>query len=204
MTSAACLVTSVPVTPIATPTSASFTAGASFTPSPVMVTISPRRLKLLTILSLCTGSTLAKTVYLPISRSSSSSESLSSSAPVIAIPPLSSPAFAATAMAVFLWSPVIMTVFTEADAHLRIAVFASSRGGSVMPAKPRNTRFPRSGSSLSEVHTASARTLRALSDISPAFSSRPLRTAAVIAAGLPFSSIYCEHLGSITSSAPLK
>mgnify|MGYP000888818643 CR=1 FL=1 len=37
-------VASVPVMPMATPMSASFTAGASFTPSPVMVTMCPRRL----------------------------------------------------------------------------------------------------------------------------------------------------------------
>src|SRR5665647_3797866 len=42
------LVTSVPVMPMATPMSASLTAGASLTPSPVMATISPRRRQALT------------------------------------------------------------------------------------------------------------------------------------------------------------
>ncbi len=41
---AASLVTSVPVIPIAIPMSAFFSAGASFTPSPVMATMWPRRL----------------------------------------------------------------------------------------------------------------------------------------------------------------
>ena len=39
---AASLATSVPVMPIATPTSARASAGASFTPSPVIATTSPR------------------------------------------------------------------------------------------------------------------------------------------------------------------
>ena len=38
---ALCLVTSVPVMPMATPMSADLTAGASFTPSPVMATMLP-------------------------------------------------------------------------------------------------------------------------------------------------------------------
>ena len=38
---AASLVTSVPMTPIATPRSAALSAGASLTPSPVIATISP-------------------------------------------------------------------------------------------------------------------------------------------------------------------
>ena len=40
--SAACFETSVPVMPIATPMSAVFSAGASFTPSPVIATTAPR------------------------------------------------------------------------------------------------------------------------------------------------------------------
>ena len=39
--SAACLATSVPVMPIATPMSAAFSAGASLTPSPVIATTAP-------------------------------------------------------------------------------------------------------------------------------------------------------------------
>ena len=48
----ASFVTSVPEIPIATPISASFIAGASFTPSPVIATIFPFCLNALTILSL--------------------------------------------------------------------------------------------------------------------------------------------------------
>ena len=46
---------------MATPMSAAFSAGASFTPSPVMATTCPRDLRALTIASLCSGETRAKT-----------------------------------------------------------------------------------------------------------------------------------------------
>ena len=57
--SAASFDTSVPVMPIAMPMSAVFSAGASFTPSPVIATIAPSRCSALTIRSLCSGLTRA-------------------------------------------------------------------------------------------------------------------------------------------------
>ncbi len=57
--SEASLVTSVPVMPIATPMSACLSAGASFTPSPVIATEWPFPFSALTIRSLCSGETLA-------------------------------------------------------------------------------------------------------------------------------------------------
>mmetsp|Transcript_3213 Transcript_3213/g.7560 ORF Transcript_3213/g.7560 Transcript_3213/m.7560 type:complete len:226 (-) Transcript_3213:2402-3079(-) len=60
--SAASLATSVPRMPIAIPTSASFNAGASFTPSPVMATIWPENCwYACTMACLLSGETLAKT-----------------------------------------------------------------------------------------------------------------------------------------------
>ena len=56
---AASLLTSVPVIPMATPMSARLRAGASFTPSPVMDTILPRRCQASTIRILCSGETRA-------------------------------------------------------------------------------------------------------------------------------------------------
>ena len=53
--SEASLATSVPL-PMATPMSAACRAGASFTPSPVMATISPRCCQASTILTLSSGS----------------------------------------------------------------------------------------------------------------------------------------------------
>ena len=57
--SAASLVTSVPVMPIATPMSAALSAGASFTPSPVIATICPSAWSASTMRSLCSGATRA-------------------------------------------------------------------------------------------------------------------------------------------------
>ena len=56
---AASLVTSVPVMPIATPMSADLSAGASFTPSPVMATMFPSACRASTMRSLCSGATRA-------------------------------------------------------------------------------------------------------------------------------------------------
>ena len=58
---AAPLATSVPVIPIATPMSAFFNAGASFTPSPVIATIWSWRLNASISCNLCSGDTRAKT-----------------------------------------------------------------------------------------------------------------------------------------------
>ena len=57
--SAASFETSVPVMPIATPISAFFRAGASFTPSPVIATICPLSWSAVTMFSLCSGLTRA-------------------------------------------------------------------------------------------------------------------------------------------------
>ena len=79
--SAASLVTSVPVMPIATPMSARFSAGASLTPSPVMATTLPWRLRVSTRRTLSSGATRATTPISSSCRSSSSSCSAANSAP---------------------------------------------------------------------------------------------------------------------------
>ena len=61
--SAAFFETSVPVMPIATPMSALFSDGASLTPSPVIDTMWPSFLSIFTIRTLCSGDTLANTLY---------------------------------------------------------------------------------------------------------------------------------------------
>ena len=53
--SAASLLTSVPVMPMATPMSARRRAGASLTPSPVMATTAPRARQASTMRSFCSG-----------------------------------------------------------------------------------------------------------------------------------------------------
>ena len=73
--SAACLLTSLPLIPIAIPTSARFKAGASLTPSPVIPTISSFFCSASTIRSLCSGVVLAKTSTVWTFTANSSAES---------------------------------------------------------------------------------------------------------------------------------
>ncbi len=87
--SAVSLVTSVPVMPIATPICAAWSAGASFTPSPVIATTWPCCCNLSTMRCLCSGATRAKTETLSSAASNSSSLRCATSPPVIASPPSS-------------------------------------------------------------------------------------------------------------------
>ncbi len=148
--SAAPLATSVPVTPIATPMSAAFSAGASLTPSPVIATIRPSCCRASTMRSLCSGATRANTETSATATRSATSSSRSSSAPLNARAPspmmprsaaiplsLMMPRSAAMRDAVKGWSPVIMITRTPARRASAIAVRASSRGGSMIPTMPR-------------------------------------------------------------------
>ena len=80
--SAACLDTSVPVMPMATPMAACCSAGASFTPSPVMAGTSPSCCSILTSFCLSCGSVRQK-IRFPERRMErcSCSDSLKKSAP---------------------------------------------------------------------------------------------------------------------------
>lgn len=132
--SATSRLTSEPLWPMATPTSARLRAGASFTPSPVMATTSPAFCRASTILSFCSGLTRAKTSTFK----SSSSESASSSSPV-ATTSAGIPTLRAMARAVAGWSPVTITTRTPAFKTLATASGTSGRGG------PAGGRSPRSG-----------------------------------------------------------
>ena len=79
--SAACLETSVPVMPMATPISANLSAGASFTPSPVIATIAPSCRRAFTTRSLCSGLTRAYTDTSRTVRRNASSDIFSISLP---------------------------------------------------------------------------------------------------------------------------
>lgn len=138
--SATSRLTSEPLWPMATPTSARLRAGASFTPSPVMATTSPAFCRASTILSFCSGLTRAKTSTFK----SSSSESASSSSPV-ATTSAGIPTLRAMARAVAGWSPVTITTRTPAFKTLATASGTSGRGGSSRRTKPKK----RSPSSLS-------------------------------------------------------
>ena len=136
--SEAFFVTSVPLLPMAMPISAVFMLGASFTPSPVMATTFPFSFKYETMAFLCRGVTRANTVQrfttslhcAGVSPSSSSPEMTCSSLPAM-------PAFFAMASAVFLWSPVIITVVIPARTHSETALSTPAFNGSVMPHMPR-------------------------------------------------------------------
>ena len=138
---AASFATSVPVTPIATPISACFKAGASLTPSPVIATIFPFSCHARTIRILCSGDTLAYTEIFGTNSFNSSSLIFSISAPSQASDKsCNMPTLLAIAAAVILWSPVIITGRIPAFIHSITAVFDSSLGGSIIAIKPRNTR----------------------------------------------------------------
>ena len=142
--SAACFATSVPFLPMAIPTSAAFRDGASFTPSPVMATIPSACLKACTIRTLWSEETLANTRIFPIRSASSLSPIRFNSSPVMHWDGESAiPSFSATARAVFLWSPVIITVVTPAWRNSSTASAASGRIGSSRTASPKNV-IPRS------------------------------------------------------------
>ena len=104
---AASLATSVPEIPMAIPMSARLSAGASFTPSPVMATTSPPRLSAETIRSLCAGDTRAKTEVPGRTCASASSLMRSRATPVTAAPSPPKPSSRAMAAAVVGWSPVV-------------------------------------------------------------------------------------------------
>ena len=138
---AASLVTSVPVLPIATPIAASFTAGASLTPSPVIATIFPWDFMAFTMRSLSAGLTLANTEAVFTASLSSLSLIKDISAPVKAFPPLFIiPACLAMFIAVFLWSPVSIIIRIPAFSHFFTAAFISGRSGSSIPWSPTKTK----------------------------------------------------------------
>ena len=136
--SAASFVTSVPVIPIATPMSERLSAGASFTPSPVIATTLPWRLSMSTSRTLSSGATRATTPISPTWASSSSSLRAANSVPGSARPSI--PSSAAIAAAVVAWSPVIIRTRIPASVQRAIASLASLRGGSTMPTRASSVR----------------------------------------------------------------
>ena len=138
--SAASLETSDPLLPIAMPMSAYLRAGASFTPSPVIPTISPFSLNALTIRILCSGITLENIFVCLTFSLSSSSLILFNSSPVIISLLCEIPTFLAIELAVIPLSPVIITTRIPALLHISISSFIPSLGGSKSPTNPKNLR----------------------------------------------------------------
>ncbi len=73
--------TSVPRPPMATPTCAARSAGASFTPSPVIATMSPRAFSACTMRSFCSGAMRAQTLTLAMRSRKAASLSVAISSP---------------------------------------------------------------------------------------------------------------------------
>ncbi|OPX67489.1 MAG: hypothetical protein A4E30_00012 [Methanomassiliicoccales archaeon PtaB.Bin215] len=164
--------------PMATPISAFFRAGASFTPSPVMATISPLACRASTMRTLCSGATRAKTLTSSRRSSSSWSEAVSSTRPLTTLsrPGTAIPISRAMARAVSSWSPVIMITLMPAVRHFLTASTASLRGASIMPTRPRKVNSfsmadSSSGTSVTS-RTAIASTRRARPAISLFLASR--------------------------------
>ena len=135
--SAASRATSVPDFPIATPMFASCSAGASFTPSPVIATTWPRRRSATAMRSLSSGETRATTTPSWSTISPSAWSSAGRSALVrTGSPSRRSPTSVAMAAAVSGWSPVIMARRTWARRQASTASCTSGRGGSSMPTRP--------------------------------------------------------------------
>mmetsp|Transcript_81088 Transcript_81088/g.247796 ORF Transcript_81088/g.247796 Transcript_81088/m.247796 type:complete len:268 (-) Transcript_81088:748-1551(-) len=139
------LATSVPWTPIATPTSAWFSAGASPTPPPVMAVTNPWRCKDFTISSLSSGRTPAKTwteaVSASISRLGRYSPLGRKAAQSTAAAASSSPSrkictFFALAIAVVRDSPVIMTTRMPAPWATPTDSLTPSRSESIAATRP--------------------------------------------------------------------
>ena len=128
---------SVPL-PIANPTSARFSAGESFTPSPVIPTTRFISWHSRTILDLSVGSARAITLILGIIFFTSSSDISFNCAEDNALSEsvFSSPASLAMATAVSSLSPVIITTCIPAFCTCSIASLASGLTSSRMPTKP--------------------------------------------------------------------
>ena len=90
-----------------------------------------------TILTLCSGVTLANTEYCIMLFCNTGCEILSNSSPVMAKScPFKIPNSFAIALAVAIWSPVIITVFIPAFLQVLTASFTPSLGGSIIPISP--------------------------------------------------------------------
>ena len=139
--SAASRATSVPESPIAMPMFASWSAGASLTPSPVMATTCPRLRNARAIFNFSSGETRLTTIPSLSINAPRTSSSCGSSLPSITRPSLiNNPTSRAIARAVAGWSPV--TIATRIPARRQAAMESATPdlGGSSIPTRPSRTR----------------------------------------------------------------
>ncbi len=197
--SPASLATSVP-SPIAKPTSARLSAGASLIPSPVIPTTIPSDCARRTMRLLSLGNARAITRSDGRSFLISSSESFDSSLLVIIPSPFDSPMSLAIAAAVSRLSPVIITTCIPARVTSRIAAGTSRLMSSRIP-RSATSVSPDSGASgsgsVSALATAISRI--ALADNSARFFSIRLLSSGAVP---PFSVIRRLQAAIIFSGAP--
>ena len=134
------LATAVPL-PMATATSAAWSAGASLTPSPVTAIVRPARCAAWTMRSFWLGVARATTPTEPSSVASRSSDQPSISAPVTTRG-VSSPASWAMASAVAGWSPVTTRTWMPAPWTVPIASAMPGRSGSAKAMTARGIHRP--------------------------------------------------------------
>uniref|UniRef100_A0A1E1ITC7 Uncharacterized protein n=1 Tax=Leishmania guyanensis TaxID=5670 RepID=A0A1E1ITC7_LEIGU len=127
----------------AIPTSARFSAGASFTPSPVIAHVNPRWRSVSTIMNLCSGNTCANPPTDSIMSPYFSPRSAGRSFASLICGSLSAVRMFGSrfsmrhiSFAISKWSPVIIFTSTPYSLLRRIVSFVSGRGGS------RNVRMP--------------------------------------------------------------
>mmetsp|Transcript_1332 Transcript_1332/g.3649 ORF Transcript_1332/g.3649 Transcript_1332/m.3649 type:complete len:268 (-) Transcript_1332:1697-2500(-) len=153
------LAVSVPSRPSANPTSASFSAGASFVPSPVTATTSPSRLCCLTSISLSVGVERASTRMSSATRALSSLLIFRNTGPSItAFGPSTAgsriPTSSAMNLAVRTLSPVTIRTVTPAPRSSSTASLDSGRIGSLIPTMPSSVRWCSGASSQKSLSTS--------------------------------------------------
>ncbi len=199
--SAASRAASVPRRPIATPMSAALSAGASFTPSPVMATSSPSACSARTSRSLCSGLARAMTSVWSKARRKAASSSGSMRAPSsgnVAFSPICAPMAAAVAA----WSPVIIFTRSPARWHSATAATASSRGGSIRPARPSRVNRGVMSATVSCAISEAASQRASASTRKPDCAARSMAASqSDCTTGAPFAS--SVHKASTCSGAPL-
>ena len=180
------------------PMSASFSAGASLTPSPVIATISPSARSTWARRSFCSAEMRAKITSRSARRlrSASSSRASRSAGPITCAASWTRPILRATASAVYPLSPVTMSTRIPAARQRAIASETSGRGGSSIPARPRNSSSRSRSSSSSSPSGSTRRAKASTRNAERSISAAAWSTAACSSGGRVVR-------GTSTSAAPL-
>ena len=186
----------------AMPQSAFFSAGASFTPSPVMPTMWPRFCSTSTMWNLCSGNTWAN----PSASSIDSAVAVVSWRPAPPRPtasrmPVPIPSVLAVSRAMATWSPVTILTATPSCRAVAMVALASARGGSKRGSTLRNCHGP-SPSARATPSDRKPRAAKPPTALSTAFSTCPLLAAsAMITCGAPFATLNEVPSAALTAAS---